>query len=325
MPFGEIYLPLSVGFPRDPKIRSMVFENGQQGILAAYLYIMMCLYCRETLSDGWVPLAEIPVLAYPLERDEAMRLASMLQAARLLGASGAHAPSMRPALQVLAYIKRNGTRIDVVRRADQAKHAARMRWAVHPASSAHSAAHSAAHSETDAPYAGARAAETESIDSPPSPVAAPDARARATAGGEIDLPSIVQHEIKTLTGGLDVGRDRAAQIVGEIIGDRRPNSPAAYVRSALRSQPDLFALVEPAGGALGPAARRRRNTAADTPAAQVAQDARTVDGRPRAAAASDEQRKRHADAARAALAAKANGPPPVTDVPLPADPGEPPF
>jgi hypothetical protein len=318
MGIGEIYVPLAVGFPRDPKIRTMVFEHGQDGILAAYLYIMMCLYCRENLTDGWVPVAEMPLLAYPLDRTTTMQLASLLQEACLVGASAVHKP---PAMQVHAYVKRNGTRQDVERTSDLRRHAARKRWAIHPVSNVHSSVQS----KNDARYAGARAAvETESIKHP-SPVPAPDARARETAGGEIDLPSIVQHEIRTLTGGLDVGRERAVQIAAEIIGDRRPNSPAAYVRSALRSQPDLFALAEPAGGAPGPAARRRRNTAADTPAAQVAQEAATVDGRPRAAPASDEQRQRHADAARAALAAKANGPPSVTDVPLPADPADPPF
>lgn len=305
---GEIYLPLSVGFPRDPKIRALMYEHGQEGILAAYLYIMMCLYCRENLTDGWVPAAEIPALAYPLGKADAERFASVLLASGLVSTSdGSRATAMR----VAAYVKRNGTRQDALRRSEQAKHAGRSRWRKHDAEGAGSGTHSERSAKT----------ETESY-THPSPSPEPGARAREAAEPprERDLPDVVIYEIREATGGLTIGRERAAEIAAEIIGARKLTAPAAYVRKAIREAADPFALTAANG------TRRRRNTAADTPAAEVSAKAATVDGRRRPAPATAEQRKLHADAARAALA-KVTGAavPAITDVPLPDEPDAAPF
>ncbi len=302
MPISDIYLPLSVTFPRDPKVRALMYEHGQDGMLAAYLYIMMCLYCRENLTDGWVPAAEIPALAYPLSKPDAERLASDLVTARLVANNAA---SNGSSMRVLAYVKRNGTRKDAEQRSEQARSASRNRWRRHDVQRPASDPQTGVSTKT----------ETETIPVPLSPVPDTSARARddEQPGREIDLPNIVIYEVRTLTGGLVLGRERAAEIVAELIGTRRLTSPAAYLRRALRAHPDLFELADP--GDPDKPRRRRKNTAADTPAAEVTASAVTVDGRDPKPPATEEQRKRHADAARAALGKTR----PADTVPLPDD------
>lgn len=111
MPLGEIYLKLAVGFPRDRKVRALVRYGADAG-LARDLYVQMCLYCKENLSDGFVPDEEIGVLAYPLPVEHANQLAKQLASVGLTKeASNGEAQGW----EVLAFVKRNGTREDVER------------------------------------------------------------------------------------------------------------------------------------------------------------------------------------------------------------------
>jgi hypothetical protein len=111
MPISEIYIKLVVGFPRDPKVRGLVRFGADAG-LARDLYVQMCLYCRENLTDGFVVAEEIGALAYPLPPDHANQLAKQLASVGLIKeetkdeAQGWH---------IAAYVKRNGTREDVER------------------------------------------------------------------------------------------------------------------------------------------------------------------------------------------------------------------
>jgi hypothetical protein len=138
MPITQIYIPLYVGFPRDPKVRALVVRHGVDGILAAYLYIVMALYCRENLSDGVVPVEEIGALAYPLPLDHAERLTKLLADAELIrgtstsqaraqanGQAEAQAVAQADAWLVLAYVKRNGTREQAEQRAARLSSAGR--------------------------------------------------------------------------------------------------------------------------------------------------------------------------------------------------------
>jgi hypothetical protein len=130
MPITQIYIPLYVGFPRDPKVRALVVRHGVDGILAAYLYIVMALYCRENLSDGVVPVEEIGALAYPLPLDHAEQLTKLLADAELIrgtsrGQANGQAGAQADAWLVLAYVKRNGTREQTEQRAAQLSAAGR--------------------------------------------------------------------------------------------------------------------------------------------------------------------------------------------------------
>lgn len=111
MALSEIYIKLMVGFPRDPKVRALVRYGADAG-LARDLYVQMCLYCKENLTDGFVPAEEVGVLVYPLPPDHGDLLAKQLASTGLIkeeskgGAQG---------WLVLAYVHRNGTRADVER------------------------------------------------------------------------------------------------------------------------------------------------------------------------------------------------------------------
>jgi hypothetical protein len=111
MAWGEIYVKLVVGFPRDPKVRALVRYGAEAG-LARDLYVQMCLYCKENLSDGLVPAEEVGVLVYPLAPDHGERLAKQLASVGLIKeVSNGEAQ----ACDVLAFLKRNGSREDVER------------------------------------------------------------------------------------------------------------------------------------------------------------------------------------------------------------------
>lgn len=111
MPVGEIYIKLIVGFPRDPKVRALVRYGADAG-LARDLYVQMCLYCKENLTDGYVPAEEVGVLAYPLPIDQANQLAKQLASVGLIKeVSNGEAQGWH----VLGYLKRNGSKQDVER------------------------------------------------------------------------------------------------------------------------------------------------------------------------------------------------------------------
>ena len=111
MPLSEIYIKLVVGFPRDPKVRSLVRYGADAG-LARDLYVQMCLYCRENLTDGFVVAEEIGALAYPLPPDHANQLAKQLASVGLIKEE---TKNEAQGWQVGAFVRRNGTREDVER------------------------------------------------------------------------------------------------------------------------------------------------------------------------------------------------------------------
>ena len=112
MPLSEIYIKLVVGFPRDPKVRRLVSVCGMEAGLARDLFVAMALYCKENLTDGWVPAEEVGALAYPLLPDHANQLAKQLASVGLIKEAS---KDEAEGWQVLAYVKRNGTREDVER------------------------------------------------------------------------------------------------------------------------------------------------------------------------------------------------------------------
>ena len=71
----------------------MIVEHGERGFAAWALYLAMACYCRENLSDGFVPAAEIGALAYPLPADAAAGLVALLADARLIDHSGSDGTS----------------------------------------------------------------------------------------------------------------------------------------------------------------------------------------------------------------------------------------
>jgi len=103
---GEIYLKLAVGYPNDPKVRALARFGAPDAGLARDLYVQMCLHCKEHLTDGHVSTEQIGLLVYPLDPEHGNQLAKQLASVGLIKeeASG---------WQVLAYVRRNGTREDV--------------------------------------------------------------------------------------------------------------------------------------------------------------------------------------------------------------------
>jgi hypothetical protein len=111
VPVTEFFVKLATAFPRDPKVRALA-RYGIDGVLSRDLYVQMILYCRENLTDGFVPAEEVGVLAYPVPADHANQLAKQLASVGLtkeLTKNGAEG------WEVVAYVKRNGTKADVER------------------------------------------------------------------------------------------------------------------------------------------------------------------------------------------------------------------
>jgi hypothetical protein len=107
MTLGEIYLKLTVSFPNDPKVRALA-RYGPDAGLGRDLYVQMCLYCKDMLSDGFVPDEQIGLLVYPLDAEHGKQLAKQLASVGLT-------KEQAGGWQVLAYLKRNGSREDVER------------------------------------------------------------------------------------------------------------------------------------------------------------------------------------------------------------------
>ena len=110
MALGEIYIKLVVGFPKDPKVRGLIRYGSPDAGLARDLYVQMCLYCKDMLSDGFVPAEELGVLAYPASLDHANQLAKQLASVGLINeVSNTEAPGW----QVCAFLKRNRSKEQV--------------------------------------------------------------------------------------------------------------------------------------------------------------------------------------------------------------------
>ena len=99
-----------VGFPRDPKVRGLVRFGADAG-LARDLYVQMCLYCRENLTDGFVVAEQIGALVYPLPPEHGNQLAKQLLPSGL----SKRKAKTKHRVALFAYLKRNGSREDVER------------------------------------------------------------------------------------------------------------------------------------------------------------------------------------------------------------------
>jgi hypothetical protein len=111
MGVGEIYIKLVTTFPKDPKVR-MLAQFGADAGLARDLYVQMCLYCKEMLSDGFVPAWEIGHMVHPLDQERGNQLAKQLAS---VGLTKEVSKNEAQGWQVLAYLKRNGSKEDVER------------------------------------------------------------------------------------------------------------------------------------------------------------------------------------------------------------------
>jgi hypothetical protein len=64
MPAGELHIQLAVNFPNNPKVRALA-RYGRDARAIRDLYIEMLLYCKGSLTDGFVPDEQIGLLVYP--------------------------------------------------------------------------------------------------------------------------------------------------------------------------------------------------------------------------------------------------------------------
>ena len=113
MAMTEIYVKLAVGFPRDQKVRALSRLGAPDAGLARDLYVQMLLYCKENLTDGLVPVEEVGLLAYPLPSDQANQLAKQLAS---VGLTKLLSNNEAEFWEVLAFVRRNGTKEDVEQR-----------------------------------------------------------------------------------------------------------------------------------------------------------------------------------------------------------------
>jgi hypothetical protein len=140
---GIIYIPLDVRWPRSKKVRAMIVRHAEEGMAAWALYLAMACYCRENLSDGFVPVEEAGAMAYPLPPDRAGHLLKLLEDYRLIAPADGQGLSdgldtglsdrlsdrlgtgLSQGYIVRAYLKRNPSRADALQRAENLAKAGR--------------------------------------------------------------------------------------------------------------------------------------------------------------------------------------------------------
>jgi hypothetical protein len=247
---GIIYIPLDVRWPRSKKVRAMIVGHGLDGMAAWYLYLAMACYCREGLTDGFVPAEEIGALAYPLAAEQATGLLKLLLDYRLVadspghgqGHSGGHDPGHSQGYSggylVRGYLKRNGTRAETEqlarKLAEQGRAGASRRWSDTQDGPGHSQGHSGgqwppdAQTETESETTNARART-----GPPPPA--------RTRDGDWTPHSVLDHPPARKRSGPVTTHDTVAQVQAEA---RRPGGPseeladrAADARKALANRP----------------------------------------------------------------------------------------
>src|SRR5580704_16122965 len=112
MGVGEIYIKLVTGFPNDRKVRALSRFGAPDAGLARDLYVQMCLHCKAELTDGFVSAEQIGLLVYPLDPEHGNQLAKQLASVGLIKeVSNGEASGW----EVLAFLKRNGSKEDVER------------------------------------------------------------------------------------------------------------------------------------------------------------------------------------------------------------------
>jgi hypothetical protein len=333
---GEHYVKLVVGFARDPKVRAMVEAHGVDGLLARDLFVQMILYCREQETDGLVPAYELPVLMHPLPPEHVQALAKHVLDAELSTClDGAPAGAV---YHVLAYVKYNGTKA-----AHDAAHEAKVSAGRQGGQARKSAAQT---------VRGARAKQV--LEAEPKQLASTlvnhrreeESRTTSAVGvtrtgpqrvreGNADEDELLQVVIDAIevTTGWPITPGQALRVRDRLTAGRTIANPNRSLVNAITtmSRDELRAMVGPAprtdawsdlGGQAGPG-RPAAPPVAHNGQADRHPSARTVrqalarpDGEQRAA--SDEQRQRHADEARKALA---NRPGQLQPVPEPGDDG----
>lgn len=107
MAVGEIFIKLVVAFGDDPKVRALARYGSDAG-LARDLYVQMICFCKRMLTDGFVPDEQVGLLVYPLDPEHGKQLAKQLASVGLIKEEAG-------GWNVLAYLKRNGSRADVER------------------------------------------------------------------------------------------------------------------------------------------------------------------------------------------------------------------
>ena len=112
MPLGEIYIKLAVNFANDPKVRALARYGAPDAGLARDLFVQMACHCKEMLTDGFVSAEQVGLMVYPLDPEHGNQLAKQLASVGLIKEES---KNEAPGWQVLAYVKRNGTREDVER------------------------------------------------------------------------------------------------------------------------------------------------------------------------------------------------------------------
>ena len=173
---GIIFIPLDVPFPEPRRSGRSIVPHLQVGMAAWYLYAAMACYCKEGLTDGFVPEEEVGALAYPLPPDQAGHLLKLLEEYRLIspshspghspghdeghspghdeghspghdeGHSPGHDEGHSPGYIVAGYLKRNGTRLEALELAANLAKAGRAgassRWSADQNGDGHSTGHS---------------------------------------------------------------------------------------------------------------------------------------------------------------------------------------
>jgi len=107
MAVSEIYIKLVVGFPDDQKVRALARFGAPDAGLARDLYVQMVLFCKDNLTDGFVPAEQIGLLVYPLDAEHGNQLAKQLAS---VGLTNEVTNGEAQGWQVLAYLKRNPSR-----------------------------------------------------------------------------------------------------------------------------------------------------------------------------------------------------------------------
>ena len=107
---SEIYIKLVVGFANDQKVRALARFGAPDAGLARDLYVQMCLFCKDNLTDGFVPAEQIGLLVYPLDAEHGNQLAKQLAS---VGLTNEVTNGEAQGWQVLAYLKRNPSREQV--------------------------------------------------------------------------------------------------------------------------------------------------------------------------------------------------------------------
>jgi hypothetical protein len=260
---GIIYIPLDVRWPRTKKVRALIVRHGLDGLAAWALYLAMACYCRENLSDGFVPADEIGALAYPLPPDQADGLLKLLLDHRLVadspghsqghtqghtqghsqghsqGDSTGHSTGHDGGYVVRGYVKRNGTRADAAERADRLAAAGRAgaltRWSDADDSQGHSTGHSTPLWPRDAQTE----SETESETPPPRTSAPAHAPAHEAAETVVVDSDDFHHQIVALlaNSGHAVTYAEAVVIAESLLIGKKPRDPRAWLIARIRNDP----------------------------------------------------------------------------------------